>query len=188
MPDLRHVSVRQILGRACWARNNSLTYGGRTPAEIAFGRRPPDILEVENMLPPQLFTEPTKREKLNNFIRDEALKAHLTARQRMDLRRDLAARLRASDGPFHVGQSIWFYDRDMSKIRGGEWIASRIVSLDKPPMVSIDLNNKVVRVNQSKIRKNPDPWHDVVIPGVTGRDEEVTVPGTTGTDYQHAME
>ena len=31
--------------------------------------------------------------------------------------------------------------------------------------------------NISKIRKNPDPWHDVVIPGLDGRDGAVTIPG-----------
>ena len=34
-----------------------------------------------------------------------------------------------------------------------------------------------MRVNQTKLRKNPDPWHDVVIPGLEGRDAIVTVPG-----------
>ena len=43
-------------------------------------------------------------------------------------------------------------------------------------MVTIDLKGQAVRVNQSKIRKNPDNWHDVVIPGLHGRDGVVTVP------------
>ena len=44
-------------------------------------------------------------------------------------------------------------------------------------MLSLDLAGQTVQVNQSKIRKNPDPWHDVVIPGVDGRDDYCTVPG-----------
>ena len=44
-------------------------------------------------------------------------------------------------------------------------------------MVTIDLKGQSSRVNQSKIRKNPDNWHDVVIPGMHGRDGIVTVPG-----------
>ena len=43
-------------------------------------------------------------------------------------------------------------------------------------MVTLDLAGQTVQVNQSKIGKNPDPWHDVVIPGVDGRDDYCTVP------------
>ena len=32
------------------------------------------------------------------------------------------------------------------------------------------------RVNQSKLRKNPDNWHDVVIPGLDRRNDVPTVP------------
>ena len=71
--------------------------------EIAFGRRPPDILNLENMLPQQLAVDVTKQDKLNDIIQKEALKSHLEARQGVDLRRDLIARLRPSDGPFENG-------------------------------------------------------------------------------------
>merc|ERR1712078_78935 len=126
------------------------------------------------MLPGQLSIDPTEQQKLSETIQREALKAHLEARQRVDIRRDLVARLRPSDGPFEAGQSIWYWDRDMSKIRGGEWLASRVIAYDRPPMVTIDLNGRSVVVNQSKIRKNPDNWHDVVIPGLHGRDDVPT--------------
>ena len=125
---------------------------------MAFGRRPPDILCIENMLPHQLAIEPSTQQKVSELVQREALKSHLEARQRVDIRRDLVARLRPSDGPFEAGQSIWYWDRDMSKIRGGEWLASRVIAYDKPPMVTIDLNGRSVVVNQSKIRKNPDNW------------------------------
>ena len=176
LPSIREVSVRHLIGRACWARNSTVTYGGKTPAEMALGRRPPDILNLENMLPRQLATEPSVQQRLTEVVETEALKAHLEARQRVDIRRDLVARLRPSDGPFEAGQSVWYWDRDMSKVRGGEWIASRVISYDRPPMVTIDLKGQAVAVNQSKLRKNPDNWHDVVIPGLTGRDGTVTVP------------
>ena len=45
----RHfLTARMVILRACWARNNALTYGGKTPLEIAYGRRPPDVLDPEN--------------------------------------------------------------------------------------------------------------------------------------------
>ena len=53
----------------------------------------------------------------------------------------------AHNGPFEPGQSIWYWDRDASKLRDGEWIQSRIVSMDKPPMVIIDLKGQTARVN-----------------------------------------
>ena len=70
---------------------------------MAFGRRPPDILDVENMTSQQLAADEGNQQRLVNLIQSEALKAHLEARQRVDLRRDLVARLRPSDGPFSTG-------------------------------------------------------------------------------------
>ena len=52
------------------------------------------------MTPQQLAEEPTNDQKKNDLIQKETLKAHLEARQRSDLRRDLAKRLQPSDGPF----------------------------------------------------------------------------------------
>ena len=89
-----------------------MTYGGRTPLEIAYGRRPPDLLDVENMMPIQLVTDPTQRETTQEVLKRQARKAHLEARQRLDLRRDLAKRLKPSDGPFYPGDAIWYWDRD----------------------------------------------------------------------------
>ena len=52
-----------------------------------------------------------------------------------------------------------------------------MVAVKKPPMIEIDLKGKTIQVNQSKIRKNPDKWHDVVIPGLEGRDGVPEYPG-----------
>ena len=105
------------------------------------------------MTPGQLSCTPAQAETTDQAVRDLAIKAHLAARQRVDLRRDLAQRLQPSHGPFTAGESIWYWDRDMSRLRGGEWIRSRVVSYERPPMVSIDLKGTTCRVNQSKIRK-----------------------------------
>ena len=48
MPCVRHVSVRHIIARIVEARHISVTYGGKTPAELALGRRPPDVLDIDN--------------------------------------------------------------------------------------------------------------------------------------------
>ena len=51
------ITAKQLVRQAAYARNISLTYGGVTPLELAFGRRPPDICDVENMNPEQLTSD-----------------------------------------------------------------------------------------------------------------------------------
>ena len=187
-PGMKNVTVRHMFLRATWARNNAVTYGGKTPLEIATGRRPPDVLDLESMMPKQLATEPTASQQSDDTVRKLATMAHLEARQREDIRSDLAQRLRSSDGPFSPGQGVWYWDRDASKIRGGEWVKARVTRQGKPPMVTLDLAGQEVTVNQSKIRKNPDPWHDVVIPGVDGRDDYCTVPGQPEQNPEQLVE
>lgn len=91
---LAKVTIGSILSNAAWARSTAVTYGGKTPLEIAFGRRPPDIIQLENMTPSQLAVEDDLDvTKTNDWLRKEALKAHLEVRQRLDCCRDLTQRL-----------------------------------------------------------------------------------------------
>ena len=53
-PSLEGVTARSIMRKAAWARNSTVTYAGRTPLELAFGRRPRDIVSIENSSPSQL--------------------------------------------------------------------------------------------------------------------------------------
>ena len=48
------VTVRQAVKKVAWARNCQLTVSGYSPLEIATGRRPPDLLDVETCSPEQL--------------------------------------------------------------------------------------------------------------------------------------
>eukprot|EP00975_Prorocentrum_lima_P033631 7058782-Prorocentrum_lima.AAC.1 len=43
------------------------------------------------------------------------------------------------------------------------------MSVARPPMSTIEFAGRAIRVNQSKPRAHPDPWHDVNIPGLEGR-------------------
>jgi len=178
-PSLKQVTVNFILCHAAHARNFALTYGGKSPLEIFFGRKPPDVIDIENMTAIQLASDPPLSERNNTVVARLAQQAHLEARQRTDIRRDLAQNLMPSDGPYEAGQGVWYWDRDLSKLRGGEWIKAKVVEPGKPPMVSIEVKGQIFRVNMSKLRKNPDPWHDVVIPGVDNRDAVVTVPNVS---------
>ena len=78
----------------------------RTPLELAFGRRPHDVLAPENAEPNQLTGNPTDQEVTARAVRELANKAYQEARQSDDLRRDLAARLSMSEGPFMLGEKV----------------------------------------------------------------------------------
>ena len=45
------VTVRQALKKVVWARNCQLTVSGYSPLEMATGRRPPDLFDVESSTP-----------------------------------------------------------------------------------------------------------------------------------------
>ena len=54
----RGVTIREAVKRTVWARNTQHTISGYSPLEIATGRRPPDLLDIENSDPAQLSVEP----------------------------------------------------------------------------------------------------------------------------------
>jgi hypothetical protein len=99
---------------------------GRTPIELAFGRRPPDLLDYETANPEELTTDPLTKDKLDREIRKLALKTHLQARQQEDLRQDLARNVRPSDGPFSPSERVFFWEKDESKFKdSGRWTRER---------------------------------------------------------------
>ena len=73
-PELQQVSVGTLFKKAAWARNNCLTYGGRAPLEIAFGRRPPDIIQLENMDPAQWTTKDARAGRIDLLLREKQLR------------------------------------------------------------------------------------------------------------------
>ena len=94
-----------------------------------------------------------------------AMKAHLEARQQEDLRKDIAACLHPTAGPFSKGDTVYYWNQDPSKIKRGQkhgtWIKARIVN-QEGAMCAIDTGKTILKVNQSKLRKNyefdaPDP-------------------------------
>ena len=158
-----------LVRQACLARNSSVTYAGVTPLEMAFGRRPRDVITPENSEPNQLTGNPTDTEVTARAIRELANKAYQEARQSDDLRRDLASRLSMSDGPFTLGDKVYYWSVDTSKIgstgsRQGSWIKGKVISELGGSMVGVDLGTRIVRVNVSKLRKNHDVTSDVDIP------------------------
>eukprot|EP00439_Symbiodinium_sp_Y106_P053545 s4190_g7.t1 len=86
------------------------------------------------------------------------------ARQSLDLRKDLARRVMPSDGPYQKGDRVFVWHKDESKKKSeGAWVRGIVVS-QEGAMGLVEVHRTVLRVNQSKVRRDGDPWHDVAIP------------------------
>ena len=142
--SLENVTYHSLVRQACVTRNSMVTYGGVTPLELAFGRRPRDVVTPENSDPAQLTGEPTDVEATAQAVKELAMRAYSTARQALDLRRDLAARLNMSE--VHCQLVITFT------------IGTRQQTL------GVDLGTRIARVNVSKLRRNADVFSDIQVP------------------------
>ena len=167
-PKCNPFTFGMLLRMASLTRNSMVTFGGVTPLEMAFGRRPPDIIGVDNADPAQLTAEVPRSEVSVEATRKIAMKAYLEARQSEDLRRDIASKLQFTDGPFFPGDKIFYWNPNAGKIKphGGKsssWIKGKVISQDGS-MITIDLGTRVLKVNSSKIRKDHQPIDDVDIP------------------------
>jgi hypothetical protein len=178
-PSLRQVTCRQLIRKSVWARNNQLTISGKTPLELSYGRRPPYLLDVETMNSEQLSVEPLPHDRLEVELKRLALKAHLEARQLNDLRHDLSWSVRPSDGPYSPGDRVFFWNQDHSKIKHkGEWVRGKVL-IQTGPMVTIEALGTVQKINQPKVRREHDEWHDVPLP------RELEQPGSSAYSGTH---
>ena len=83
-PKCNPFTFGMLLRMASLTRNSMVTFGGVTPLEMAFGRRPPDIIGVDNADPAQLTAEVPRSEVSIEATRKIAMKAYLEARQSED--------------------------------------------------------------------------------------------------------
>ena len=58
---LKAVTYRQLVKAAATARILSVTYGGVTPLELAFDRRPSELVQLDIAAPPQLTIPKTPK-------------------------------------------------------------------------------------------------------------------------------
>ena len=174
---LNGVTIRQAVKMTAWARNTQLTISGYSPLEIATGRRPPDLFDVETANPEQLTSEPPEEDVSTLALQRLALRAHQEARQAADLRHDMARRTMPSDGPYKQGDEVFYWHQDSSKFKDkGKWIRGKVLS-QEGAMVHLHTNKAVIRVNQSKVRRDHDEWHDVSIPNLDEAKEEIKDEG-----------
>ena len=82
--------------------NSMVTYGGKAPVERVSGRPPRGVVTMESSSPDQLTTPDTARDLADRTLHKLAMKSYLEARQRAELRTDIAARPLPSEGPFFL--------------------------------------------------------------------------------------
>ena len=62
-----------------------------------------------------------------------------------------------------IGSLCGIYKDESKKKSDGVWVRGVVVS-QEGAMVLVEIHRAVLRVNQSKVRRDHDPWHDVAIP------------------------
>ena len=122
------------------------------------------LFDVETSTPEQLSAEPPEEDRTMLQLQRIALRAHQEARQALDLRKDLAHRVMPSHGPYSLGDKVFVWMKDESKKKAeGIWVRGKVVS-QEGAMVLVQVHKSLLRVNQSKVRRDHDPWRDVAIP------------------------
>ena len=166
---LKKVTYRQLVKAAATVRNQTVTYGGVTPLELAFGRRPADLIQLDVATPTQLTIDRNEEELTAIQIKQLSKQSFQEARQSEDIRRDLAQNLRMSSKPLQVKDKVFYWQEDKSKIRsdgskGGIWLEGKVISIEGA-MVGLDLGTRLIKVNMTKLRKD-----ETIPPGKPGID------------------
>ena len=154
---LNKVIYRQLVKAAATVRNQTVTYGGVTHLELAFGRRPAGLIQLDVATPTQLTIDRNEEELTAIQIKQLSKQAFQEARQSEDMRRDLAQNFRMSSKPLQVKDKVFYWQEDKSKIRsdgskGGIWLKGKIISLEGA-MVGLDLGSRLIKVNMTKVRR-----------------------------------
>ena len=174
--SLKNVTAAQLMRKAATIRNTQITFSGKTPLELTFGRRPKDLLDPTSMDPQQLTTEPNKEDRTNEELQRLAMKTHLEVQQREDIRRDLASHLKFVPPNLVPGDRVYFWQTDSSKIKqgkkSGNWVKATIVAV-QGPMATINNGTSILQVNVSKLRR---PLEEISVEGV--EDSRERSPGT----------
>ena len=153
--------------------NQTVTYGGVTPLELAFGRRPADLIQLDVAILTQLTIDRNEEELTAIQIKQLSKQAFQEARQSEDIRRDLAQNLRMSSKPLQVKDKVFYWQEDKSKIRSdgskeGILLKGKVISIEGA-MVGLDIGTRLFKVNMTKVRKDetipPEkPGIDLLLP------------------------
>ena len=177
---LKKVTYRQLVKAAATVRNQTVTYGGVTSLELAFGRRPADLIQLDVATPTQLTIDRNEEELTAIQIKQLSKQAFQEARQSEDIRRDLAQNCRMSSKPLQA-RTKYFAGRKTNPIgsKGGIWLKGKIISLEGA-MVGLDLGSRLIKVNMTKVRKN-----ETIPPGKPGIDFVTMHPDSFPRGSEH---
>ena len=70
---LSQITPAQLMRKAATVRNTQVNLSGKTPMELATGKRPRELLDTASMNPEQLTSTPTEQDLLNDEIQKMAL-------------------------------------------------------------------------------------------------------------------
>ena len=116
-------------------------------------------MDPASMNPEQLTSTPTKQDLLNEEVQELAMRTHLEAQQREDIRRDLAEGMKFLPPDLRVGEQMLNGQEDPSKIqqgrKSGKWLRVEIIAV-KGPMVVISTGTSIFQVNASELRRHLD--------------------------------
>ena len=149
----------QLMCKAATTRDVRVTLSGKTPVELAMGRRPRDLMDTASMNPEQLTSTPTKQDLLNEEIQKLDMKTHLEIQQREDFRRDLAERMKFVPPDLRTGEHVFYWQEDPNKIqqgrKSGRWLKVQILAV-KGSMDVISIGASIFQVNASNLRRPLD--------------------------------
>ena len=89
-----------------------------------------------------------------------------------------------SDGPYTKGEKGFVWHKDNKNKSEGIWMRGIVVS-QEGAMVLVRLPTVLLRVNQSKVRRDHEEWHDVQIPHLEGP-PEVDKSGSSTDEVDNA--
>ena len=134
---LAQISLAQLMRKAATVRNTQVTSSGKTPMELALGRKPRDLLDPASMNP----------------------ESHLEVQQREDICRDLAERMKFVPPDLRAGENVFYWQEDPSKIqqgrKSGKWLKVETIAV-KGSMAVVNTGATLFHANISKLRRPLD--------------------------------
>ena len=113
-------------------------------------------MDTASMNPEQLTSTPSNQDLRNEEIQKLAMKTHLEVQQRENIHYDLAEWMKFVPPDLRVGESVFFWQEDPSKIqqgrKSGKWLKVEIIAV-KGSMVVISTGASIYQVNASKLRR-----------------------------------
>ena len=143
---LSRITPAQLMRKAATVRDTQVSLRAKMPMEFAMGRRPRDLMDPASMNPEQVTSTPTKQDLLNEDIHMLATKTQLEVQQREDIRRDPADGMKCAPPDLRVGEHVFYWQEDPSKIQQGrtlgKWLKVRLLLsvaplIDNHPFVTV---------------------------------------------------